>query len=291
MSLAHEGKNFTESNMLKSMKDGDKAAILMVYFGSTHDDTRALTIEPLNRKVKELYKDLEVRDAFTSRIVIRRLKARGIEKQNPVEALKALKADGFTHVIVQSANIIEGIEMEAIRREVSAMAGEFKDIRVGNPLLYTPDDYEEVIKALIPDGIPSDVNTIWVGHGAYTPATAQYAMLDYMLKAKGYNNYFVATIEGYPSLDEAMVFLEKSGTKKVLLRPFLFVAGDHAKNDIAVEMKETLEKEGYQVDVLLEGLGQSESIQNIIIDHIRFIMRHKMIDILEKKSNYETSDN
>lgn len=292
-SHAHDGENFTASDMLKSMSAGDKAAILMVYFGSTYDDTRALTIDPLNRKVKELYKDLEVRDAFTSRMIIRRLKERGIEKQNPVEALEKLKADGFTHIIVQSATIIEGIEMEALRRDVAGLAGAFKDIRVSNPLLYTARDYADVIKALIPADSPplaSDEAAIWVGHGTYTPATAQYAMLDYMLKAKGYNNYFVATVEGYPSLDDVMAGLEKVGAKRVILRPFMFVAGDHAKNDIAVDMKEALEAKGYQVEVLLEGLGQNESIQNIITRHLRFSFHHKMIDIIEKKKNYETSD-
>lgn len=286
---AHDGSNFTASDMLKSMNGGDKAAILMVYFGSTHDDTRALTIESLNQKVKQSYKELEVRDAFTSRMVIRRLKDKGIEKQNPVEALSKLKAEGFTHIIIQSANIIEGIEMEALRREVAAMANQFKDIRIGNPLLYAPEDYEAVIKALA-NSSETEKAIIWVGHGTYTPATAQYAMLDYMLRAKGYDNYFVTTVEGYPSFDDMTAKLEKSDTKKVVLRPFMFVAGDHAKNDIAGDMKEALEAKGYQVEVILEGLGQNEGIQNIFMDHIRFSMHHKMTDILEKKKHYETSD-
>ena len=292
---AHDGENFIASDMLKSMNGGDKAAILMVYFGSTHDDTRALTIDPLNQKVKELYKELEVRDAFTSRIIIRRLKEKGIEKQNPVDALMKLKADGFTHIVVQSANIIEGIEMESLRRDVAMMAKEFKDIRIGNPLLYTPEDYQAVINALITGSEANSTSeisttaTIWVGHGTYTPATAQYTMLDYMLKAKRYGNYFVATIEGYPSLEDVMAQLEKSGAKKVILRPFLFVAGDHAKNDIAGDMKEELEEKGYQVEVRMEGLGQDDNIRNIFIEHLRFSLHHKMQDIAEKKKQYETS--
>ena len=310
--LAQGEDNFTASDMLKSMNTDDKAAILMVYFGSTHDDTRALTIEPLNRKVKDIYRDIEVREAFTSRMVIRSLKAKGVEKLNPVEVLEKLNTDGFTHIIVQSTNIIEGAEMEVLRREVAGMAGLFKDIRIGNPLLYSPDDYKAVIEALIPAGNshdavnadgnystakmgknhdtpkadyqpPYDATTVWVGHGTYTPATAQYAMLDYMLKAKGYKNYFVATVEGYPSLEEVIAELEKSGAKKIVLRPFLFVAGDHAKNDIAGDMKGALEDKGYQVEVLMEGLGQDENIQNIFIDHIRFSLSHKVTDIIEKK--------
>ena len=80
---AHEGENFVASDMLASMKPGDKAALLMVHFGTTHDDTRALTIDAINAKAREAFPDLEMREAFTSRIIIRRLKARGIEKLAP----------------------------------------------------------------------------------------------------------------------------------------------------------------------------------------------------------------
>lgn len=293
MCYSQEGNNFIASDMLSSIKSGDKAALLMVYFGSTHDDTRALTIEPLNQKVQALYKGLEVRDAFTSRIVIRRLKERGIEKHNPVEALKKLKADGFTHVVIQAVNIIEGVEMEALRRDVMALSSGFKDIRVGNPLLYTPDDYLAVIKALIPSNYDrsktNETAVVWVGHGTYTPATAQYAMLDYMLKAEGYENYHVATVEGYPTLDNVISKLIKNRIKKVTLLPFMFVAGDHAKNDIAVDIKEELEEKGFVVEVILEGLGQNEKIQQIFIDRIRFSLNHKMQDIVKKKMKYETT--
>jgi len=287
--MAHDGGNFMASDLLKSMKPGDKAAILMVHFGSTYDDTRALTIDPLNQKARETFKDLEVREAFTSRIVIRRLKEKGIEKQNPLGALQQLKADGFTHVIVQSSNIIEGVEMESLRRDVASIQGGFKDIRIGNPLLYAPEDYEAAIKALIPARV-SGKAIVLVGHGTYTPATAQYAMLDYMLKAKGYNNYHVTTVEGYPTFEDMEAKLKQDGVKQVILQPFMFVAGDHARNDIAGDMKDELEEKGYQVEVLMEGLGQNPAIQQIFLDHIRFSLHHKMLDIMDKKKHYETSD-
>jgi len=286
---AHDGSNFVASDFLKSMKPGDKAALLMVHFGSTFDDTRALTINPLNQKAKDFFKDLEMREAFTSRMVIRRLKDKGLNKQNPLEALQKLKAEGYTHVIVQSSNIIEGVEMESLRRDVANIADSFKDIRIGNPLLYTPEDYEVVIKAIAPKPV-SEKAVILVGHGTYTPATAQYAMLDYMLQAKGYENYFVTTVEGYPTFEDMEAKLRKSGIKQVILQPFMFVAGDHAKNDIAGDMKEDLEEKGYKVEVLMEGLGQNPAIQQIFLDHVSFSLKHKMLDIMDKKKQYETSD-
>lgn len=79
MCWAHDGENFEASDMLASMQPGDKAALLMVHFGTTYDNTRALTIDAINLKAKEAFKGMEVREAYTSRIVARRLKARGIE--------------------------------------------------------------------------------------------------------------------------------------------------------------------------------------------------------------------
>ena len=289
ISYAHDGENFVASDMLKSMKDGDKAAIVMVYFGSTHDDTRAQTIDALTREVRAAYPAIEVREAYTSRIVRRRLRDRGIETAPPLDVLKQLKADGFTHLIIQSANIIEGVEMEALRREVATVAADFKEVRIGTPLLYMPEDYAAVIRALAP-APAADAADVWVGHGSYDPATAQYAMLGYMLAAEGHARNFVTTVEGYPTFDDLRARLKQSGVKSVTLRPFMFVAGDHAKNDIATDMKQALEKEGYRVNVLLEGLGQSDAIRALYLAHIRFALNHRMFDILSKKKHYETND-
>jgi len=113
----------------------------MVHFGTTHDDTRILTIETINKKAAQTFPGIEVREAYTSRMIMRRLKEKGITKLNPTEAMDKLIADGYTHLIIQPTNIIEGIEMEALRKEVHLYRAKFKDIRLGNALLYTPDDY------------------------------------------------------------------------------------------------------------------------------------------------------
>ncbi|MFV0582736.1 MAG: sirohydrochlorin cobaltochelatase [Parabacteroides gordonii] len=282
-----EESNFKSSDFFASMQTGDKAAVLMVHFGTTYDETRALTIDAINEKAREAFEGTEVREAYTSRIIMRRLKARGIEKLNPAEALKQLKAEGFTHILIQSTNIIEGVEMESLRKDVASLEKEFKDVRIGNPLLYMPEDYEAVIAAIAKKGAKEGA-TVLVGHGTYTPSTAQYAMTDYMLKDKGYINFHVGTIEGYPSFDNMLAKLKASGVKKVMLMPFMFVAGDHANNDIAGDWKKELEDNGYEVSVLMEGLGQNPEIQNIFIEHARFVAKHKMIDIMDKKKTYAT---
>lgn len=283
---AHSEGEFVHSDMLASMQPGDKAALLMVHFGTTHADTRALTIDAITEKARQEFPTLEVREAYTSRIVMRRLAAQGMRKQNPVQALAGLVADGYTHVIIQSTNVIDGIEMESLRADVAQMAPLFKEIRIGTPLLYAPDDYQQLISALLAHRADG-VMTILVGHGTYTPTTAQYAMLDYMLRASGHDDFTVGTVEGYPSFDNAIDRVkEHTQVRRVKLVPLMLVAGDHAKNDIAVDMRQQLEAQGYAVDVVLEGLGQCEAVQDIFMEHARFMLTHRRQDIVQKKKAY-----
>jgi anaerobic cobaltochelatase (EC 4.99.1.3) len=287
---AHEGGNFVESDMLASLQPGDKAALLVVHFGTTYPETRQRTIEAINRKIADAFPQLTIREAWTSRIVIKRMAARGEKIPVPAQALQQLHAEGFTHVVVQSTNIIEGIEMEALRGEVAQAASLFKDIRVGNPLLYSVDDYRQVLQTVVQHA-PARKEVVLVGHGTYTPSTSTYAMMDYMLKAKGYANFHVGTIEGYPSFDDMLQQLKASGKKEVTLMPFMFVAGDHANNDIAVDWKEALVKEGFRVDVMMQGLGELPQIQEQFMEHARFALTHKLIDIKDKKKQYAQSEN
>ena len=283
---ANSEGNFVQDDILQNLHSGDKIALLMVHFGTTHEDTRALTIDAINQKAREQFPQMEIREAYTSRIIMRILNKRGVRKLNPVEALAQLKAEGYTHVVVQSTNIIDGIEMESLRKDLDLMRPLFKEIRLGMPLLYSPEDYKQVIDCLAEKG-QEKTFTILVGHGTYTPATAQYAMLDYMLQAEGHTDFAVGTVEGYPTFDNAISKAQaKKKIKQVQLIPFMFVAGDHAKNDIAGDMKEALEKKGYNVSVRMEGLGENPAIQQIYIDHINFIIKHKQIDIVDKKKGY-----
>ena len=135
---AHSEGNYVHSDFFETMKTGDKAALLMVHFGTTHDDTRALTIEVINEKARNLFPTLEFREAYTSRIVMNRLAKRGIDKKNPIEALAQLKADGYTHVLIQSTNIIDGIEMESLRKDINQMKDLFKEIRRRDDLIGWP---------------------------------------------------------------------------------------------------------------------------------------------------------
>lgn len=287
-SFAHDVTTSEQSDFFANMESGDKAAVLMVYFGTTHDDTRAKTIDALFDRVKKEYPETEVRNAYTSRIVLKRLKDRGVNIDNPLESLKQLYKEGYTHILILGSTIINGVEMESLNKNVDEVSSLFKDIRISDPLLYTPDDYKSVIEALTPE-YNNDTAYVWVGHGTYDATTAQYTMVDYILKAEGHNNCFVGTIEGYPEYNDMLVQLKKSGLKNVVLVPFMFVAGEHAKNDIAEDWKDDLEKEGFNVSVDMRGLGENPKIQDIYLEHLKFIATYRKVGIMEKKAIYEVT--
>ena len=285
--MAHSD-NFIESDLFGNLGERDKAAILVVHFGTTHDDTRALTIDVINAKMKEAFPGIEVREAWTSRIILRTLKERGVGRQNPTQALIQLHEQGYTHILIQSTNIIEGTEMKELRREVEGLSLNFKDIRVGNPLLYAPEDYEVVVKAVTEamNQANKGGQKLLVGHGTPDPATASYAMFDYMLKAEGHPEYHVGTVEGYPEYEDALRLLKNGKSKTLTLAPLMFVVGDHAKNDIAGEWKENLEKQGYKVNLYLKGLGENPTVQQLFIQHARFAAGHQAVDMATKKKGY-----
>ncbi len=266
-----------------------KTAILMVHFGTTHDDTREMTIDAINKKAQEIFPDIKVAEAYTSRIVIDRLKKRGIQKATPQEALLRLAADGYTHVVVQGTNVIDGIETEVLRNEAAAMSPFFSEIRVGRPLLYSVEDCNKVTRILITrykDLIRENGSVVLIGHGTSTPATAVYSQIDYMFSSKGEPEFHVATIEGYPTYDTTLAKLKSARAQNVMLVPFMFVAGDHARNDIDVEWAEQLSEEGFSVRTVMEGLGQIPEIQDIYIDHIKAAFESPVMDPASQKSAY-----
>jgi len=247
-------------------------SLLMVHFGTTYDETRQKTIDAINEKARTAFPQMKVSEAYTSRIVMNRLIKRGIKKDTPIDALLRLRGEGFRRVIIQPSYVIDGIEMDRLRKEVEQVRPFFDSISVGAPLLYSVEDAEKVCEVLV-NRHSADAkkreHVLFIGHGTEGPATALYSQLDYMLHANGHANYHVATIEGYPTQDTAVAQIKAMKGRKVILVPLLFVAGDHANNDISVEWKEALEKEGLTVDVRLEGLGEVPEIQNLYIEKIK----------------------
>ncbi len=280
---AKPGREFHAADIRDGMEKGDKFAILMVHFGSAYPEARTEILDVMNNHVKRAFPNVEVRQAYSARSVVARLRAQGIWVQLPVNALIELRDHGFTHVIVQPTIIIEGVEMEAIRQEIEKMKGLFKDLRVGNPLLYDDRDYEEVIKALSIASISNVSANLLVAHGTYHASNSAYAKLGYMFKLKGKANYYIGTREGFPTLDDVTLEMQVAGKRDVCLIPFMFVLVKGKKNEVVTYWKQQLENRGFNVSINGRSLGQYSAIRELFIEHIRFAMKYKRISVLDRK--------
>lgn len=260
------------------MQNKYKKGILVVSFGTSYEHTRKANIEAVEIKINEAFKDYEVRRAFTSSRIIKKLKERdNIFIDNTSEALEKMKREGFEEVIIQPLHIIPGIEYEKIVTVFKEHGSNFEKIEIGTPILYSMDDYEEAVEALksqLPD-IKEDSAVVLMGHGTYHPSNACYACLQSFLSDEGLNVY-VGTVEGYPEIEHIIPKLKNRNVKEVTLMPYMLVAGDHAINDMASDeedsWKSILEKEGFKVNMYIHGLGENPDYQRIYVNKVKEAM-------------------
>lgn len=250
----------------------NKNALFMIHFGTTHDDTRELTIDRMNEKFSENFKDYDLFEAYTSRIVLKKLRDRNIFKNHPLKVLEMLEKQGYENIIVQSSHIIPGIEYENLLEELLAYKNKFKSIKIGKPLLYNVIDYKKVVEAIQEEYVPKNKKEalVLVCHGTDSPVGAAYALIEYVFDEYGHENVYVVSTKEYPLMETLIKKLKKDGIEEVVMAPFMFVAGEHAKNDMAGDFKEELEENGFKVNkVFLKGLGEFEEIQNIYLEHLK----------------------
>ena len=260
----------------KTAETKDKA-ILMVSFGTSYNDSRDKTIGAIENAVTEAYPDFDVRRAFTSQIIIDKLKERdNLEIDNVTEALDRLVADGIKNVIVQPTHVMHGFEYDDVVAEVEKYKDKFDKLAIGEPLLTSDDDYKKVADA-IADATKSHVTdgsaVVLMGHGTEHESNAVYAKLQTVFTDNGYSNYLIGTVEAEPTLEDMIAAAKDGGYSKVILRPLMVVAGDHANNDMAGDeddsWKSVFEKEGFEVECVLEGMGEVPAIQAIYADHVK----------------------
>lgn len=250
-----------------------KKGILVVSFGTSHLDTMEKTISVIEKEIADKFRDCKVYRAFTSKMIVRKLKrTENMHIDTVEEALRRMAEDGIEDVIVQPTHIINGIENDRMLENLMKDMSLFCRIRVGRPLLSSVDDYKKAIHAVMSETeIARDEILVLMGHGTDHHANSAYPTLEYTFHALGYSQVLVGTVESFPELKNVMTKLEIAGKNKVVLMPFLLVAGDHARNDMAGEedsWKSELEEEGYQVRVIMKGLGEFEGIRRIFIEHI-----------------------
>ena len=250
-----------------------KKAILVVSFGTSYHETRKKTIEACENKIKESFKDYDFYRAFTSGMIINKLKKRdNMFIDNPSEALEKLYNAGYKEVVVQSLHIICGDEYNKLKDMVVQYEDKFDKISIGRPLLTYIDDYRETVEAVKKDLDKMDIDeaVVFMGHGTEHESHSSYPAIEYMFRDYGINA-FVGTVEGYPELEQVIKKLKNRNIKTVDLLPFMLVAGDHAINDMASDEEDSwktiLEKEGFNVKVHVKGLGENPYIQEKFKNH------------------------
>lgn len=257
----------------------NKDAILVMSFGTTFKDTRAKTIDATVEAIKAAHPGVKVVTAFTSHIIIDRIKANeGIVYPTPEEALAALKAEGYTRVALTSLDIIPGMEYDYKDAVYQLHKNDFKKMSIGTPLMYwqgqegQADDITATMEALstqFPKMGKKDAVLI-MAHGTPHPANAYYSVMQSRLEELGYKNAYIFSVEGWPHLETVMPELKEKGIKNVTLMPLMMVAGDHANNDMAGDepdsFKSILQANGFKVKTYLHGLGENAAVQKLFVD-------------------------
>ncbi|MDR1353610.1 MAG: sirohydrochlorin cobaltochelatase [Treponema sp.] len=253
-----------------------KPVLLVVSFGTSFNDSREKTIGAIEKALADAYPGYEQRRAFTSQIIIDKLRERdGIRIDNVEEAMERLVSDGVRELLVQPTHVMSGEEYDSVISEVKPFEKNFARVSYGQPLLITDADYDELIDAITAEtaGYAGDhTAVVFMGHGTEHTANATYAKLYQRLQGRGISGYYIGTVEASPTLEDVIDEMGKTGgVTKVVLSPLMIVAGDHANNDMAGDepdsWKTILEAQGYEVVPVLKGLGEYPGIQKIFVRH------------------------
>lgn len=278
---AVQESNVASSQETVAVEKKSDAAILVVSFGTSYNDSRDITIGAVEEAIAKACPEYEVRRAFTSQIIIDILAERdNLDIDNIEEALDRAVADGVKELIVQPTHLMNGFEYNDLAKALTDYVDKFDKIILSEPLLMSDSDFDGVIKAITDKTASYDdgeTAICFMGHGTEAESNGVYAALQSKLTEAGYENYYVGTVEAEPSLEDVVAALNAKGTyKKVVLEPLMVVAGDHANNDMAGteedSWKTVLEQEGYEVECIIEGLGQIPAVADIYVEHVQKAM-------------------
>jgi len=244
-------------------------AILVTSFGTSHKDTREKSLDVIENRVKETYGKEKVERAYTSGIIRRIIEKReGIHIYDQKEGLEALKNKGYNEIITMSLHILGGIEYSKLDSSYG---------KVTEPLLKTDEDYVKIVNNEEFNNLEGNDAIVFMGHGTESAADSAYHKLQEEYIKAGKNNIFVATVEGEVTIEDIIEKLKTKDYKRILLKPFMIVAGDHAKNDMASDdedsWKTMLKNEGYEVTTLLKGMGEYEFVQEMFMDKLEKVYK------------------
>ena len=268
---------FTSCGSTKVAASSDKE-ILVVSFGTSYNNSRELTIGGIEKAITKAFPDYKVARAFTADTIIKILKEReNITIDNVDEALVRAANEGVKTLVVQPTHLMDGFEYNDLAKTLKKYESKFTKVVLAKPLLSSDDDFSRVADAITAKTKKFDDGTTaicFMGHGTEAASNGVYSKMQGILSSKGYASYYVGTVEAKPSVEDLLSAIKAKGSyKKVVLLPLMVVAGDHANNDMAGDeddsWKSIFQAAGFEVECVLEGLGQDATIQQIYVEHTK----------------------
>lgn len=271
--------------------------ILVVSFGTSFNDSRVATIKAVEDKIQAAFPDWSVRRAFTAQIIINHIMARDGEKiDNVQQALDRAVANGVKNLVVQPTHLMHGAEYDELVGVLDGYKDKIESIEIAEPLLGEVGDDASVINedkkavaeavtaAAVKDAGFDSLDAakedgtafVFMGHGTSHTANISYSQMITQMADLGYDNVFIGTVEGEPEETEVNAVIAKvkeAGYKKVILRPLMVVAGDHANNDMAGDDDDswkslfTADGSFESIDCQIAGLGEIPSVQDMYVAH------------------------
>lgn len=255
----------------------ERNVILVVSFGTASAESRRLNIDAVEQAIGEAAgESWSIQRCFTSRTIINIIaKKEGIKTDSIAEALEKAAAEGVKNLVVQPTHLMKGLEFDKLCRVLADYADSFEKTSVGDPLLTSEEDFDRVAEALInASTVYEDGSTalVFMGHGTEAAANSIYDKMQSVLSSKGKADYFVGTVEAEPSLDDVIRAVGDGNYKRVVIRPLMLVAGNHAVKDMAspedpASWYSRFSAEGYETVCIIEGLGQLPEVRAICADH------------------------
>lgn len=256
----------------------DKDAIVVLSFGTTFKDQRTKAIDATAQAIQAAHPNAKVVTAFTSHIVLKHIMENEgkCDYLTPEQTLEQLKNEGYTRIALVSLSIVPGMEYKYNVALFHEFKTQFKAMSLSTPLMYwqgqeeQPDDVMQVMQSLHLPAYKKGTAILLMAHGTPDPSNAYYSVMQAKLKAMKRNDVLIYTVEGYPRLDDWSDKLKTDKVEKIILIPFMLVAGDHANNDMAGNEDDShkviLEKLGFKVEAKLQGLGENKNIRDIFVE-------------------------
>ena len=276
--------------------------LLVVSFGTSFNDSRAKDIGGIEKALQAAYPDWSVRRAFTAQIIINHVQARDDEKMDNMEqALQRAVDNGVKNLIVQPTHLMHGAEYDELTEAVENYKDKFESVKIAEPLLgevgndatVINADKEAVAKAITAEAVKTanydsldaaaedGTAFVFMGHGTSHTAKVSYSQMQTQMENLGYKNVFIGTVEGEPeetACEAVIEAVKNAGYKKVVLRPLMVVAGDHANNDMAGDDEDSWKsqfeasKAFDSIDTQIAGLGGIADIQQLYVSHVKAVL-------------------